>query len=78
MLGRWLKEARHEAGLSQVEVARRSGVDRSYLSDLERDRQSPSVNVLVRVCKAIGVSPAKIFAKWEREEKLNQKPRKAE
>jgi transcriptional regulator with XRE-family HTH domain len=65
MLGRWLREARKQAGLSQAEVARRANTDRSYLSDLERDKQSPSVHLLIRICRAMGTSAAGIIGKAE-------------
>ena len=65
MLGRSLREARKRAGLSQAEVARRAKTDRSYLSDLERDRQSPSVHLFIRICRAMGTSAASVIRKAE-------------
>lgn len=72
MLGRWLREARRTAGMAQAEVARRSGVDRSYISDLERDLQTPSIHVLLRICRAMNVSAADIIREVERSEAKKQ------
>lgn len=64
-LGKHLREARESAGLSQEELARGAGVHRVYVSLLERDKQSPTVNVLERLCKVLSTSVAKLVAKAE-------------
>ena len=69
MVGRWLREAREKAGLSQAEVARRAETDRSYLSDLERDKQTPSLHVLLRICRALHVSAADIIRQLEKSDR---------
>ena len=66
MLGEELKRARDEAGLSQEEVAHRAGIDRSYLSQLENDRKSPTLDLLFRVCAALGVKTATLVGRVER------------
>ena len=65
MLGKVLRNAREEAGLSQETVAAKAHIDRSYLSLLENDVKSPTVKVLLRVCGAIGVSAADVLHKVE-------------
>lgn len=64
-LGSELRKAREEAGLSQETVAFDAGVDRSYLSDIERDLHSPTVEKLLRICKAIGVKTSESFRALE-------------
>lgn len=64
-LGTELKKARESAGLSQETVAFDAEIDRSYLSDIERDLHSPTVERLLRICKAIGVKPSEIFRRFE-------------
>ena len=65
MLGKVLRNAREEAGLSQETVAGKARIDRSYLSLLENDVKSPTVKVLLRVCGAIGVSAADVLREVE-------------
>jgi transcriptional regulator with XRE-family HTH domain len=65
MLGALLKEARLAAGLTQEELAHRAGVDRSYVSQMERDLKSPTVQMLFRVCQALNASPSAIIAALE-------------
>lgn len=57
-----LAEMRRESGLSQAELARRTGIQRSVLSAYEHGRRQPSVTALARIAGAAGfevrVSPA--------------------
>jgi transcriptional regulator with XRE-family HTH domain len=66
MLGQILKETRLAAGLTQEELAHAAGVDRSYISQLERDLKSPTIQMLFRLCGALGASPTKVIAQLER------------
>ncbi|WP_308798925.1 helix-turn-helix domain-containing protein [Agromyces silvae] len=49
-----LRAARASAGLSQAEVAQRSGIDKSTISLIESGRRSPSVDKLDRLLHATG------------------------
>lgn len=42
-------------------------MDRSYLSEIERDKVSPSVRVLLKLCRALGVRASEIIAQVEAE-----------
>ena len=64
-LGKALRQARQRASLTQDELSARAEVDRSYISQLERDLKSPTVDMLLRLCRALDVSAAKIIAKIE-------------
>jgi transcriptional regulator with XRE-family HTH domain len=65
MLGQELRAARLRAGLTQEELAHRAGVDRSYISQLERGLKSPTVDMLLRLCRATGASASQIIARVE-------------
>ena len=66
MLGAELQRARSEAGLTQEEAAHRAGLDRSYLSQLEHDKKSPTLDTLLPLCLALGVKASTIVARVER------------
>ena len=66
MIGDELRKARKEAGLSQEDLASQAGLHRTYISLLERGLRSPTVDVLLRLCAAMGVSASKIIARLER------------
>ena len=66
MLGEELRKARLKAGLAQEELAFRAGVSRQCVSLLELNEKSPTVDLLIRVCKAMGASAGKIVARMEK------------
>jgi transcriptional regulator with XRE-family HTH domain len=64
-LGEQLRKARAAAGLTQEELAFKADISRNYVSLLELDAKSPTVQVLLRLCKALGVRASKIIARVE-------------
>jgi transcriptional regulator with XRE-family HTH domain len=50
-----LRTAREEKRLTQVEVARKARITRQYLYKLESGKADPTVTVLQRLAKALGV-----------------------
>ncbi|MHB8491946.1 MAG: helix-turn-helix domain-containing protein [Solirubrobacteraceae bacterium] len=60
--GERLRGYRKQAGLSQLTLAQRAGVDLAAVSFLERARRAPNLGTLVRVARAVGVSPAALIA----------------
>lgn len=53
-VGAWLRTLRQEAGLKQVEVARRMGCAPSWISHLERGSYDPHISTILRYGDAIG------------------------
>lgn len=51
-IGERIKEARKAAGLTQVELAKKTELSRSYIGDIEKDRYNPSVSTLQLIAKA--------------------------
>ena len=72
MLGDILREAREKAGLSQEQLAFRADIDRTYVSQLENDKKSPTIQTLFRLCHAMKVSPAAVIGRLER--RLSRQP----
>ena len=66
-LGSQLKKAREKSKLSQEKLAFDAEIDRTYVSILERDLKSPTIEVLFRLCNALGTTASKILAKVERD-----------
>ncbi|WP_310963895.1 helix-turn-helix transcriptional regulator [Nocardioides terrisoli] len=52
--GNIIEQARNEAGLSQADLARRSGTSRPTLSAYEHDRKSPTLATATRIAAAAG------------------------
>ncbi len=62
-----LQRARKDAGLSLDELARRSGVSKSILSQIERDSTNPTIATVWRICAALERSPESLFRGAEEE-----------
>jgi len=71
MLGEELKKARLKAGLTQEQVAARAPISREYVSQMERNCQSPTVAMLLRVCHILGTPASRILAKIEKRTREN-------
>jgi transcriptional regulator with XRE-family HTH domain len=59
--GRNLRRAREQAGLTQEEVAERSGVHSTEISRMERGMRDPRVSTLERLAKALEISPGDLL-----------------
>ena len=66
MLGDELRNARQSAAMTQEQLSFAAGVDRTYISELENGRKSPTVEVLFRLCKAMNVKASTLIARVER------------
>lgn len=60
-LGERLRVFRHTKNLSQEKFAELAGLDRTYVSGLERGKRNPSFLMLIRLSESLGVKPSKLF-----------------
>lgn len=61
-LGQRLRALRLSAGLTQAELARRTGIHRPNIARVEAGRHTPSLETLARLAAAIGVSTTRVLA----------------
>ena len=59
--GATFREQRRRLNLTLEEVAGRVGITKGFLSEVERDRASPSVATLMRLREALSISVASLF-----------------
>jgi transcriptional regulator with XRE-family HTH domain len=59
-IGNSVLSRRTQAGLSQVELAQRVGIDRSFLSGIERGKRNPTIVTLTRLAAALDTSAAEL------------------
>jgi transcriptional regulator with XRE-family HTH domain len=74
MMGRELRKARQRAGLTQERLSFLAGLSRPYISELERDLKSPTVETLFRICDALNVSAADLVRKVDAARKRKAGP----
>ena len=60
-LGRRIRAARDERGLTQEAVAGKVGISRGYLARVETGRHEPSLSMLAKLAKALGVKPGELL-----------------
>jgi transcriptional regulator with XRE-family HTH domain len=68
VLARNLRKARQAKGLSQEELAHRAGVDRTYVSALERRVYAASIEVVDRLARELDVEAADLLRRPTRRE----------
>lgn len=56
-----MRSARTAAGLSQVALSEATQLDRAAISFLERAERSPDLSTLVRVAKALALTPSQLL-----------------
>jgi DNA-binding XRE family transcriptional regulator len=61
-LGQRLRALRLAAGLTQAELARRTGIHRPNIARVEAGRHTPSLETLARLAAAIGVPTTRVLA----------------
>ncbi len=61
LVGRNAKRIRIARGLTQEELAERSGFSQQYLSDLERGRRNPTLVTLWELAQALGTTPVDLI-----------------
>jgi DNA-binding XRE family transcriptional regulator len=65
-----------EKKMDQDKLAFEADLDRTYISHLENNKKSPTVDVLTRLAAALGVSASELLARVERTQQTRgKKPR---
>jgi len=65
-VGSNIQRLRLEKKLSQEELAGRADIHQTYLSGVESGKRNPSVVVLDRISKALGVDAVELFKRQRR------------
>ena len=57
-----VRKARTKAGLTQEDLADKSGLDRSYIGGVERGERNPTLTVIEKIAEGLGISVADLFS----------------
>ena len=68
ILGSVVRDYRKKGKLTLKMVAAKAGVSEGFLSQVENNVNSPSVETLMKICDAIGVNASDILNKVEKQE----------
>jgi len=60
-LGTNLRQARERLGLTQEQVAQRSGVHATEVSRIEGGKRDPQVSTVLRLAKALEIEPGRLL-----------------
>ena len=61
-LGKDVRQRRNSLGLSQEALAERAGLHWTYIGGIERGERNVSLINIVRIARALEVTPAKLMA----------------
>jgi len=63
--GQVVRKLRMERNLSQEKLSELSGLDRSYVSEIERGEKTASIRTLVKLAEGLDISPSSLLAEME-------------
>ncbi|MEM7310950.1 MAG: helix-turn-helix transcriptional regulator [Planctomycetota bacterium] len=63
--GRALRQMRQELGLTQEQLGLRAGVDRVYISELERGLKCPTLNTVSKIAYVLDALPSQLIRRTE-------------
>lgn len=61
-IGKKLRRAREESGLTQKEVAKKAGIHYNHYNRIENDKAEPSVPVLEKIAKVLNIKSSELFS----------------
>jgi len=64
-LGQAVREARKAQGLTQKQVAERTGIHVTYISDIERGARNPSWKTIASLAAGMDVSTADVAGRYD-------------
>jgi transcriptional regulator with XRE-family HTH domain len=67
IFGKVLQRHRLQRDISQEELAFQAGVDRTFVSRLERGIRQPTITTLINIGQALGISAANLVQEAEKE-----------
>lgn len=63
--GKTVRKLRSDAGYSQESFADAIGVHRTYMGTIERGHGNPTLDMIAKIARGLGVSVTKLFEKVE-------------
>lgn len=64
-LGMAVRKRRKDLDISQEELGARASLDRTYISDIERGKRNPSLDIIAGIAKSLKVELSQLFRMTE-------------
>lgn len=61
-----LRELREDRGISQTRLGELAGLNRNYVSDVERARRNPCLDNILKLADALDINPSELFRPFDR------------
>jgi transcriptional regulator with XRE-family HTH domain len=76
VFGQVVRKLRVERNLSQEKLSELSGLDRSYVSEIERGKKTASIRTVIKLSEGLNILPHKLFSIIESELEIRLKVKK--
>ncbi len=73
MIGGRIKDIRNRKGFTQEELAEKIDINPKYLSSIERGKENPTLNTLIKLSESLNVNLNDIFHQIEIEDPAKRK-----
>ena len=74
LIGARLKDIRGKKGETQEKLSELVGINPKYLSSIERGKENPTLNTVIKLAETLGVTLEEIFTGIEIEDPKNRRP----
>ena len=73
MIGSRIQEIRNKKGLTQDQLSEEVGISSKYLSSIERGKENPTLNTILKLARSLDVKPDEFFTHLENEDPAKRK-----
>ena len=73
MIGSRIREIRNKKGITQDQLAERVRISSKYLSSIERGKENPTLNTILKLARSLDIMPAEFFTHLEIEDPAKRK-----
>jgi len=73
MIGSRIQEIRNKKGLTQDQLSEKVGISSKYLSSIERGKENPTLNTILKLTRSLDVKPDEFFVHLEIEDPAKRK-----
>jgi len=63
--GKIVKNIRCQKGLSQDELSEKTGLDRTFISQIENGQRNPSLSTILKISEGLNIKPSALISKFE-------------